>query len=472
MQTLWQDLRYNVQMLVTKEAYMLLRKLSMLAALLSLLCFCPRASLVAQEPLDGYWEGVIAEQGKELRFNVEFKRQAGGLAATINIPDLYILGYQLTKVSYESPNVHFELALGSEPERFDGTFQGGNISGKYAGRFYKQEPRSAAFHLWRQKRKASGYTPEEVSFQNGAVKLAGTLFVPSKKGPHPAVVFFHGSGPQTRESYLRFFAALFAERGVATLIFDKRGTGASTGEIWYRTGDRFDNLVADAISGVQFLRSRPDIAPKKIGLWGLSQGGWLAPMTAARAKDIAFLMVVSGGGVIPAEQEVYDDEIKLRDKGFPPEQVAEAVALLRLADDVIRGRENWEKFSAVRALAQKQEWFALLDRYPVKLPKEDGIWRAGSTEMDFDPRPLWESTTIPVLAIFGEADKSTPTRESARRIETALRKANNKDFTIRIFPNADHALWISPKTGDAGGWDRPAPGWLDLTINWLQKHVK
>ena len=428
------------------------------------------STLAAQESIDGYWEGVLAQRGKELRFNVEFRHQADALTATIDIPEEYIVGYKLTKVSYEAPRVHFELPLGREPERFDGTLQNGNISGSYTGRFYEEEPHSAVMRLWRETRKPIPYKQEEVDFYNGDAKLAGTLFVPVKKGPHPAIVFFHGSGPQTRESYLRFFADLFARHGFATLIFDKRGTGASTGEIWYRTGDRFDNLAADALSGVRLLQSRSDINPKEIGLWGLSQGGWLAPLAASRARDIAFLIVVSGGGVTPAEQEVFDDEIKLQDKGYPPEQVAEAVALLRLADDVIRGRESWEKFETARALAQKKDWFALLDRYPVKLPKEDDTWRSGSEGMDFDPRPLWEKTTIPVLAIYGAEDKSTPTQESVRRVDASLRKAGNKTYTIRTYPNADHALLVSARIPNGWDWERPASGWLDLMVDWLQKH--
>jgi pimeloyl-ACP methyl ester carboxylesterase len=448
------------------------KTLSIFILFTALLGISPSTLATAQETIEGYWEGIIAQQGKELRFNVEFERQADGMTATIGIPDLYIFGHKLAKVSYEAPKVHFELPLGREPEKFDGTLQDRNISGSYVGRFYKEESRSAVMRLWRETRKPTPYKQEEVNFYNGQVRLAGTLFVPIKKGPHPAVVFFHGSGPQTRESYLRFFADLFARHGFATLIFDKRGTGASTGEVWYRTGDRFDNLAADALSGVRFLQSRSDINPRKIGFWGLSQGGWLAPLAASRSKGVAFLMVVSGGGVTPAEQEVYDDEVKLQDKGYSQEQVAEAVALLRLADDVIRGRESWEKFEVARALAQKKDWFALLDRYPVKLPKEDDTWRAGSEGMDFDPRPLWEKTTIPVLAIYGEADKSTPTQESVRRVEASLRKAGNKTYTIKTFPKADHALWISAKGTDGWDWDRPASGWLDLMVNWLQKHGK
>lgn len=154
------------------------------------------------------------------------------------------------------------------------------------------------------------------------------------------------------------------------------------------------------------------------------------------------------------------------------EEVAEAVALLRQADDVIRGRESWEKLAAARAQAQKKEWSALLDRYPVKLPKEDGSWQGGGAGLDFDPRPLWEKTAIPALAVFGDADKTTPTEESARRVKLALSSGGNKDHTIKIFPNADHGLWVSPGKDAKWDWDRPAPGWLDLMVNWLQKHIK
>src|SRR5215510_6698872 len=453
----------------------MLRKLRMLAVVTFLLCVCRSTSIAAEAPpfnLDGYWGGVIDRQGAELGIEVEFKTEPDGVKAVIDIPGLYVHGYKLTNVRCEPPSVRFELPLSREPDKFDGAFKGEVIEGTYSGRFYQEEARSAHFILRRMKKEPPPYKQEEVSFQNGEVKLAGTLLTPLKKGPHPAVVFFHGSGPQTRESYLRFFADLFARRGVVTLIFDKRGTGASTGEVWYRTGDRFDVLVADALSGVRFLLSRPEVAPMKIGLWGLSQGGWLSPLAASRSKDIAFLIVVAGGGVTPAEQEVYDDEVKLRDKGYPPEEVAEAVALLRLADDVIRGRESWEKFEAARAVAQKKDWFALLDRYPVKLPKEDDTWRSGSEGMDFDPRPLWEKTTIPVLAIYGEEDKSTPTQESVRRVDASLRKAGNKTYTIRTYPKADHALLVSAKVPDGWDWERPASGWLELMVDWLQKRTK
>ena len=426
---------------------------------------------IAQQNIDGYWEGVIARDGAELRFNVEFVGQANGLSATIEIPELYIFGYKLKNIRYKDSNIYFELPLGSEPETFDGEIKNANIYGKYSGRFYQGELRSASFHLWLEKRDTPRYKQEEVTFQNGDIKLAGTLFVPLKKGRYPAVVFFHGSGPQTRESYLRYFAAHFAEKGIATLIYDKRGTGNSTGEIWYKTGDSFDNLVGDALSGVQFLLNRSDINPKKIGLWGLSQGGWLAPLAASRSKDVAFLIAISGGGVTPAEQELYDDEVKLRDKGFSEADISEAIALLKMADDVIRKKVSWETFATTRTAASQKAWFPLLDRFPLKLPKEDSIWQSGSEQLDFDPRPIWGKITVPVLGIFGEKDESTPSLESSQRIEAALKKGGNNNFVIKIFPNAGHGLLVMPKK-ESFDWERPAAGWVDMMTNWLVKTTK
>src|SRR5215831_10596603 len=432
----------------------MLRKLRMLAVVTFFLCVCRLVSIAGEAPpfnLDGYWGGVIERQGAELGIEVEFKTEPDGVKAVIDIPGLYIHGYKLTNVRCEPPSVHFELPLSREPDKFDGAFKDEVIEGTYSGRFYQEEARSAHFILRRMKKNPPPYKQEEVSFKNGEVKLAGTLLTPLKKGPHPAVVFFHGSGPQTRESYLRFFADLFARRGVATLIFDKRGAGDSTREIQNRGGDGFNELVDDALAGVQMLLERRDIDRRKIGVWGLSQGGWLAPMAAAKSKQIAFLIIVSGGGVTPAEQEYYDDEVKLRDRGFPENEITEAVALLKLADEVLRKREAWEKFARARTAAQQKPWFQYLDFYPVKLPRQAPVWQSPDPDLDFDPRPLWEQLKLPVLAIFGDEDKLTPSAESARRIELTLRKVGAPDYTIKIFSKADHALLVYP--GKDAKWD-------------------
>jgi pimeloyl-ACP methyl ester carboxylesterase len=419
------------------------------------------------QALDGIWEGALTSDVARLDLRVVFSTGASGLKGTIDVPEQYIEAFALRNIRSDSAKLHFELAMAREPDSFDADVTGDVIAGTYAGYFHQGTKRVAKLRLQRVKPKPSLFSQEEVRFVNGDVALAGTVFVPNRPGRHPAVVFLHGSGPQTRESYLRFFAARFAEQGFATLVYDKRGSGASTGTPWYQTGDRFDDLTADALAGIKYLSERADIERTRIGVWGLSQGAWLAAMAATRSSSVAFAMVLSGGGVTVAEQEYYDDEIKLKDLGFPAADVEQAVALLKLADDVIRGRASWDTFATARAEAEKKPWYGPLDRYPAKLPKEDDTWRAGAAGLDADPVLLWRKIKIPVLAIVGANDKSSPPAETARRISDALRTAGNTRSTVKIFDRADHGLWVPP-ADMARDWERPAPGFLDLMRTWLE----
>lgn len=147
---------------------------------------------------------------------------------------------------------------------------------------------------------------QPVQFRNGRVTLAGTLFLPAAAGPHPAVLLFHGSGAEARNNGM---ALWFAEQGFAALTYDKRGVGASTGDY---TAVPFMDLCGDGLAGIAWLKSRADIRTKQTGVWGLSQGGWLGPLAAARSKDVAFVIAVSGPGVSPGEQMIFYYASELR----------------------------------------------------------------------------------------------------------------------------------------------------------------
>ena len=155
---------------------------------------------------------------------------------------------------------------------------------------------------------------EEVTFKNGDVTLAGTLVIPDSKGKRPAIVFTHGSGPQLRE-VMWGLGYLFAARGFVVLSYDKRGVGKSTGN-WGEAS--FEDLADDAVAAARFLQARTDIAANQIGFWGLSQGGWIAPLAASRFPDAAFAIALSGGGLSPAETELFDSEYELSPKRAMP----------------------------------------------------------------------------------------------------------------------------------------------------------
>src|SRR6187455_458807 len=120
--------------------------------------------------------------------------------------------------------------------------------------------------------------PMPAFFQNGDVRLAFTLDLPPGPGPFPAIVAGHGSGKLTRQ-HLDRFAAQWTRLGFAVLRFDKRGVGESTGTyVFVGTKDSpevFPQLASDIVAGVRFLRTRPEIDPRRIGLAGSSQAGWI-----------------------------------------------------------------------------------------------------------------------------------------------------------------------------------------------------
>ncbi|HEY0730691.1 MAG TPA: alpha/beta fold hydrolase, partial [Pyrinomonadaceae bacterium] len=194
---------------------------------------------------------------------------------------------------------------------------------------------------------------EEVTFKNGNVTLAGTLLLPPSKGSHPAVVFTHGGGAQLRE-VMWGLGYLYAARGFAVLSYDKRGVGKSTGN-WREAS--FVDLADDAVMAAKFLQTRTDVAANQIGFWGLSQGGWIAPLAASRFPDAAFAIALSGGGLSPAETELFDSEYELTKAGYTASEVKNALAFQKLKNQIIVSMDKWDEYAKARDTAKDQKWF-------------------------------------------------------------------------------------------------------------------
>ena len=130
--------------------------------------------------------------------------------------------------------------------------------------------------------------------------LAATLTLPQGRGPFPGVLLITGSGPQDRDESLlghKPFLVLsdyLTRKGIAVLRADDRGTGKSTGN--FGTAITAD-FATDTEAGVGYLKSRPEINHRKIGLIGHSEGGIIAPMVAARNPNVAFIVMMAGSGV-------------------------------------------------------------------------------------------------------------------------------------------------------------------------------
>jgi uncharacterized protein len=310
---------------------------------------------------------------------------------------------------------------------------------------------------------------EQVSFHNDAVTLAGTLTIPVGTAPYPAIVLIHGSGDQRRDhAFLQFIADLFASHGIAVLAYDKRGVGKSTGD---SDTAMLEDLAGDAVAGVAYLQTRDDIKHDQIGLWGISQGGWIAPLAAARSGDVAFIIVVSGPAVSVVEQDVDRVEHELRAGGFPEDQVQAAVAHERLFSEVTCSGQGWDRLEASIEHARTTRWASI-----VALPSKEEFERYGSLWGQFrayDPIPQLQQVTCPVLALFGGKDTVVPPEKNAPLMEQAFKAGGNRDYTIEVFPDGEHVLLATTSGArrDVPQWSEFVPGYFETMLDWLRARV-
>lgn len=440
------------------------------ALTLALLSACASGVRSRAAPIDvaGIWEGEARLGETSLPLAVTIDRPGGEWAGDVDVPSQYAEGYRLANLHVDSGTLSFSFPDVLPPAAFEGNIERGTARGHFTSSVERDTLRGT-FELRRRPARTVSYASESVRFRNGDLELAGTLLRPLTPGPHPAVVFVHGSGPQTRDSYLRWFGVQFVRAGFVALIFDKRGTGESGGEPWPDTPGSFVDLADDAVAAARFLAADSHVDASRIGVWGLSQGAWIAPLAVVRAPSVLrFVIMISGGGVTPAEQEIYDDEIKLRDLGFAPAEIEQAVDYLRLADQYVRrgSDEDWDRFARARDEARGKTWYPRLDRFPQILPREAPVWVGLRTDLDYDPTATLATVRVPVLLVLGAEDRLTPARETALRVRQALESAGNRIVTVRIYPDADHALLVKPTRQAPWLAERPAPDWVKEMIQW------
>lgn len=266
----------------------------------------------------------------------------------------------------------------------------------------------------------------EFTFMNGEVRLTGTLFLPEGDGPFPAVVLFHGSGPDTREPYFAD-AKMLQQAGIAALAYDKRGTGTSTGD--WRTSS-LDDLVADVLAGLHTLKTQPEVDPDKVGILGSSQGAYLAPFAAARDDQVAFIVQVTGSATTLANQEMWDDGNSLKQLGFSDRAIATEMKALHM---LYSGRELIRK----GILPLGDLWFVHYDPY-------------------LDPADVWPNVNVPALVLYGGRDMSVPVRTS---LEVAPGLFFHPSSRVVVFPDLPHAL--------GGPGRNNNPEYASLVTEWI-----
>ncbi len=267
--------------------------------------------------------------------------------------------------------------------------------------------------------RADGPTTTDITFgRSDGTTTTGTVHAPAGATGRPGVVLVHGSGTSPSPQYAQVAAAL-ARQGIVALTYAKRTED-------YTPAHRDYSLLAeDALAGVAALRARPDVDPAKVGLWGLSEGGWVAPMATARSAEVAFLITIGANSGAPAAQQ------------------------------------NWANETRFAAGGVRGSMVDTLGRNAIRVSAGAGLF----AQADYDPTPVLESIRQPVLGIWGELDRLTPPGDSLRGFQEAFDRVGKTNYTLRTLPGAQHGGFTTTDGFDKG--EDLAPGYAELMGDWV-----
>jgi len=431
--------------------------------------------------IDGAWMGSLDLGPMRLRVVFHITNTEDGLIATLDSPDQNVKGAPTTSVTRDGASLKIEAkAIGgvfdgkiaADLQSIDGTF---TQFGSPHPLLLKRVKDQADLELKRPQVpvKPYPYREEEVSYDNKLqnVTLAATLTIPQGKGPFPGVVLITGSGPQDRDESLLghkpflILSDYLTRHGIAVLRADDRGTAKSTGVFATATTADF---ATDTEAGIAYLKTRAEVDPHKIGLIGHSEGGVIAPMIAARNKDVAFIVMMAGTGVPGDQILVAQGEAIQVAGGKSPEQAAKDAAkekeMLTLVetekDQAVLEKELKEKLAGDVPEAQ----------IGVQIKQITSPWFRYF--LTYDPATALRKVTCPVLAINGEKDTQVPPKLNLPAIRKALEEAGNKHFEVDELPGLNH-LFQTAKTGAPAEYseieETMSPVALEKISSWILK---
>lgn len=302
------------------------------------------------------------------------------------------------------------------------------------------------------------------------VVLAGELNVPGPTGTrHPAVLLLGGGGASPHGIYPLLEARLHA-RGIATLSFDKRGIGRSTGVFV----DAMEPAQRDARAALAYLRSRRDVIDgSRIAVLGLSQGGVIGPALAVNDPPIAAVVMLAAPAGERGIMFLDAMRVKLTASGMVGKAAERIVAATRRYLDALTGAASPEPTAARRAAlvqafvaAGWQQGQAEGAVQTIGDPATSSLYTVAASA-------ILSRVKAPVLAIYAGDDTVVSTPLSMPEARRAL--ANNRDAMVVEIPNVEHGFKSLVATASGKkvyeGWPISDPATLDVIDRWLSPRL-
>jgi uncharacterized protein len=324
----------------------------------------------------------------------------------------------------------------------------------------------------------------EFSFSFENRKYSGLIDQPSSGTPKSTIILIPGSGRTffvERNAYYELRTFL-ANQGFAVCTWDKAGCGKSEGT--FDNQQPVQNSADEALAAIKEIRHQKISGSGKIGLWGISRGGWICPLIIEKDASISFWISVSGVDAFDNFRYLLETNLKI--EGRTDQELKLLMDEFDFCTRHLRGGKTYEEFiagtknlfndpyckSMGMGLSNEKEFIEIQSYY-----QKSGFVYDELTGLQIFV-PNFEQTMLkvhcPVLAIFGENDTQVNWRQTKALYERTIGKNNPENLTIKTLPNCNHNI-LTCKTGgfkenlNQPGLGQPCDGYYDSMKLWLQQ---
>ncbi len=445
----------------------------------------------SEERVCGKWLGTLNAGGVGLHIGLVVSDSAGVLVSKLLSPDQGVMDIKVDKTEMINDSLKFIS------KEIRASFKGKiNIQNDSLQGYWKQGARLPLafvrvnelpeFVRPQEPKRPFPYKEEEVTFSNdkAGILFSGTLTLPSSGENFPAVVMVTGSGPQNRDEELLghkpflVIADYLTRNGIAVLRYDDRGVGKSKGV--FSTATTLD-FADDAEAAFEFLRNDKRIDQKKTGLIGHSEGGLIAPIVAARNKNVGFVVMLAGPGLKGEDILLLQAELIARADSTPEQEIETNTAFnKKLYNIAIKEKDDKKAASKMRDLID--EYWKTLNPETIKNIGADkqalvqSVYQLISPWfrcfLTYDPKMALTKTKCSVLAVNGSKDMQVPSQQNITAIKKYLTKAGNKTFVVKEFEGLNH-LFQHAETGSPKEYikieETCSPEVLEFIVHWIKE---
>ncbi len=452
------------------------------------------ATNLFSQAIVGSWHGTLEAQGVKLEVVFHIEKQDSEYSSLMDSPTQGAFGIPTTKTTFK--NNQLEIVVANLGVFYQGKLNNDTIKGTFTQGgmpFPVVLTRTDKKELLRpqEPKEPYSYDIEEVTFPNTKekIELAGTLTLPKQNRISPVVILIAGSGPNDRDETIFghkpfwVLADYLTRQRVAVLRYDKRGVGESGGEYFTATTKDF---AADVEAAINYLKTREDIHSSNIGLIGHSEGGIIASMVATQNEDVKFAVLMAGLGVTGTELVLAQHQHEF-DKTTLAKTEKEHInsILVNLYSKVLEWKEYAGSDEERNQLQQDLDtlWQHLAPEIKGEVQK-DAFKKQTTSKivspwfrqfLAIDPLQYIQTLSIPVLAINGENDTQVNYQSNLEGIEDALKRANNKRYTIKSYPHLNH-LFQESTTGEIDEYGKTeqtiSPEVLLDIANWIKEQIE